>query len=74
MQNSLHSHEAPIIRDRWWLYDWLKNQYMSTGYIPTANEARAAFPELPLEEMGEGYTEFMSVVGRYEMGDRECSS
>lgn len=64
MSNSLF-HDG-IICDRWWLYDWLKHQYMRTGYIPTANEARAAFPELPLEEMGEGYTEFMAVVGRYE--------
>ena len=56
------------MQNRWHLYEWLKQQYMRTGRIPSADESRAAFPELPLEEMGEGYTEFMAVVGRYEKG------
>ncbi|GIO13561.1 hypothetical protein J19TS2_31160 [Cohnella xylanilytica] len=60
--------EAPTCRNRWHLYEWLKQQYMGTGHIPTPDQARAAMPELPLEEMGEGYTEFMAVVGRYEKG------
>jgi hypothetical protein len=42
---------------------------MITGVIPEADEAREAFPELPLEEMGEGYAEFYLVVGRYEDGE-----
>lgn len=54
------------MRNRWHLYEWLKQQYMATGRMPDDDQARAAFPELPLEEMGEGYTEFMAVVGRYK--------
>jgi len=56
------------IRNHWHLYEWLKQRYMATGRVPDPDEARAAFPELPLEEMGEGYTEFYLVVGRFEKG------
>lgn len=56
------------MRNRWHLLEWLKTRYMAVGSVPTADEARAEFPELPLEEMGEGYSEFYLVVGRYEKG------
>ena len=55
-------------RNRWHLYEWLKRRYMATGRVPNPDEARAEFPELPLEEMGEGYAEFYSVVGHFEKG------
>lgn len=57
------------IRNHWHLYEWLKQQYMATGVIPEADEAREAFPELPLEEMGEGYAELYLIVGRFEEGE-----
>lgn len=65
-RSSLNLHDG--WRNRWHLYEWLKQRYMATGRIPDPDEARAAFPELPLEEMGEGYTVFYGVVGRYERG------
>lgn len=56
------------LRNHWHLYEWIKQQYMASGRVPEWEKARAEFPELNLEEMGEGYLEFYSVVGRYEKG------
>lgn len=41
---------------------------MSTGTVPNADQARAEFPELTLEEMGEGFLEFQTMMARYEKG------
>ena len=54
-----------MIRNKWHLYEFLKQHYMWTGRIPDADAARAEFPELSLEEMGEGYTEFTLTVARF---------
>lgn len=56
------------MRNSWHLYEWLKQRYMASGRIPDMDEARAEFPELSLEEMGEGYLEFENIVGKYEKG------
>jgi hypothetical protein len=50
------------------LYEWLKQRFMRTGRIPETSEARAEFPELSLEEIGEGYAEFELVVGKIQKG------
>lgn len=54
------------MRNRWHLFEWLKQQYMATGRMPDDDQARAAFRELSLEEMGEGFAEFEATVGRYK--------
>lgn len=54
-----------LIRNHWHLYEWLKQEYMWTGTVPDTNEARAEFPELSLEELGEGYYEFVLTVARF---------
>lgn len=56
------------MRNSWHLYEWLKQQYMRSGRIPTYSEARREFPELSIEEMGDGFTEFRETMKRYERG------
>ena len=64
------------MRNHWHLYNWLKKKFMTSGRVPTLDEARAEFPELSLEQLGEGYAEFESVVGKLpeERSVTECTA
>lgn len=55
-------------RNYWHLYNWLKQESMRTGVVPTVDEARREFPELSAEEMGEGFAEFMIMINKHGLG------
>lgn len=50
------------MRNRWHVYEYMKAVTLATGKPPRWEEVRAAFPDLPEEEIREGMAEFEAVM------------
>lgn len=56
------------MRNRWHVFEYMKQRYMRTGVKPTRNEVLNQFKDTDFEEIVEGIAEFNLVVKHLPRG------
>lgn len=58
-------------RNRWHVYEYMKDTYMFSGRVPTREEVEARFQNADPQEIAEGIAEFIIVLQRFVPSIRE---